>query len=340
MPSDPTDPATDSHAIAQHLLGWLNGGHKAALATVTGTWGSSPRPAGSILAVRDDGAFIGSVSGGCVEGAVIREALDIIEGAPAKLMDFGVTDEQAWQAGLACGGEMQVHVSAAPAPGTLQTLIEQRPAALVTQIDSGDHELVLPGQAPTALPTDVAEAAETGLQAGHSRLLETHMVTVFDRPVRLLIIGAVHAAQALAPMAQLSGLDVTVIDPRRAFATEERFPGITLVGDWPDDALKALAPDNRTAIVTLSHDAKIDEPALLQALESEAFYIGALGSRRTHEKRSARLLEAGVDEAVLRRIHAPIGLDLGGRKAAEIAVSVLAEILAERYGGSARRSDR
>ncbi len=151
-------------------------------------------------------------------------------------------------------------------------------------------------------------------------------VQVFNPPARLIVVGAVHIAQPLVPMAALAGDAVTVVDPRGAFATDRRFPGVSLTDDWPDQALAALAPDRRTAVVTLTHDPKLDDPALMAALRSEAFYIGALGSRRTHAARLERLREAGFDDTELARIHGPVGLSIGARSPAEIAVSILAQI--------------
>ena len=164
---------------------------------------------------------------------------------------------------------------------------------------------------------------------GEARFVHPH-----NPPLRLIVVGAVHIAQALVPMAQTTGFAVTVVDPRRAWATADRFPGITLIQEWPDEAMVALAPDSRTAVVTLTHDPKLDDPALDVALKSDAFYIGALGSRRTHAKRVARLTELGHAEAAIARIHAPVGLNIGAVTAPEIALSILAEIVAARRGAA------
>jgi xanthine dehydrogenase accessory factor len=164
-----------------------------------------------------------------------------------------------------------------------------------------------------------------------------YFLNVYNPPLRMIVVGAVHIAQPLARMAALAGYEVVIVDPRRAFATAERFPGVTLIGDWPDDALTELAPDVRTAVVTLTHDPKIDDPALTEALNSEAFYVGALGSTRTHAKRLQRLRDKGFDERALGRIHGPVGLDIGALSPAEIAVSIIAEITQVRRGGGAAR---
>jgi xanthine dehydrogenase accessory factor len=211
-------------------------------------------------------------------------------------------------------------------------LAAKRPVVLATRLADGT-QLLWPDD---TLPGPLDAAAEDAAISDKARTIETGAETWFLHPhcppLRLLVVGAVHIAQALAPMAQAAGFAVTIIDPRRAFATEDRFRGVTLREDWPDEAMAELAPDSRSAIVTLTHDPKLDDPALDAALRSGAFYIGALGSTRTHAKRLARLQEAGHDEATLARIHAPVGLDIGAVTAPEIAVSILAELVAVRRG--------
>jgi len=322
----------------RQALDWLADGRGVAMATVVGTWGSLPRPPGSVLVVADDGSFEGSVSGGCVEGAVVTEAIAVIGGAPPRLLDFGVSDERAWEVGLACGGKMSVFVERASDPNLIRTLIEERPVALVTRLDGGGQSVVRRGDADggSALDDATRAAVLEALAEDRSVRLDDPggelFVSVFNDRPRLVIVGAVHIAQALAPMAAMAGFDVFVVDPRRSFASEARFPGVHLSNDWPDEALAALAPDARTAVVTLSHDPKLDDPALDVALRSEAFYVGALGSQKTQRSRRERLVGAGFKDADLARIRGPIGLDLGGRKAPEIAVSILAQIVAARHG--------
>jgi len=207
---------------------------------------------------------------------------------------------------------------------------EKRPVVLVTELASGSQRLYRgePMDAVTDDPT--ARECLRVLREDRGRTVETPGGTCFfqpfNPPLRMLVVGAVHITQALAPMAALAGYDVTVVDPRRAFASDARFPGVAVDTDWPDDALTRLAPDARTAVVTLTHDPKLDDPALRVALRSDAFYIGSLGSRKTHASRLDRLSRAGVDERVLARIHGPIGLPLGAKSPAEIAVSILAEV--------------
>lgn len=213
--------------------------------------------------------------------------------------------------------------------------------ALVTDLSTHDKVLVpfdgvTEAPLPDALRSRVAEAIRDDRSALVEEDGERWFVQVFNPPLRLVIVGAVHIAQALAPMARLAGYAVTVVDPRRAFATEARFPGVTLVDEWPDDALEALGPDHRTAMVTLTHDPKLDDPALLVALRSPAFYVGALGSRRTHARRLERLREEGADERALARIHGPAGYPVGATTPSEIAVAVLAQMTAARHGRETR----
>lgn len=336
LPTDQMLPADD---VFDAVLAWRDAGKPVALATVVSTWGSSPRPPGSHLGVSADGEMTGSVSGGCIEGAVVKEALDILKGAPAQVLDFGVTDQQAWDVGLACGGAVKVLVRDFAPLIPLYTqaraaLISGEPSALVTRLDSGETVALDAG----GLPDAVAEAARKALKDDRSRAYSGDdgdwFIEIVAPPRRLIVVGAVHIAQALVPMAAMTGFQVTVVDPRRAYASDTRFPGVDVRTDWPDEALDDLKPDSRTAIVTLTHDPKLDDPALDRALRSPAFYIGSLGSSRTQAKRVERLAEVRFDEAAIQRIHGPIGLRIGAQSPAEIAVSILAEIIARMRGAA------
>ncbi len=209
----------------------------------------------------------------------------------------------------------------------------KRPVVVATKLPGGE-QMLLPD---AAAPTELAEAAAKALDRDESGTVtlgnETWFLHAYNPPLRMIVVGAVHIAQALVPMAAQMGLAVVVVDPRRAFATEERFPNVTVSQDWPDEAMDALAPDVRTAVVTLTHDPKLDDPALDRALKSPCFYIGALGSRRTHARRVARLKELGHDDVAIARIKGPVGLDIGAITAPEIAVSILAEFVAARRNG-------
>lgn len=205
-----------------------------------------------------------------------------------------------------------------------------RDVVLVTRLGDGAQRLIEAGSGGDALGVDAAVLADV-LRVGESRTVETADGPVFLRPYirapRLIVVGAVHIAQALVPMAALTGFRVTVLDPREGFATEDRFPGAALIRDWPDRAMTGLAPDGRTAVVALTHDPKIDDPALVAALESDAFYVGALGSRKTQRARRERLAEAGFSPGDIDRIHGPVGLPIGARTPEEIAVAVLAQVI-------------
>lgn len=202
----------------------------------------------------------------------------------------------------------------------------KRPVALVADLGGGREQLVY-GDALDGLAPELAEAVAEALRTDRARRDGDRFVQPYPPPLRLLVVGAVHVAQKLVPMACAADYDVTVIDPRPAFASAARFgEGVTLEAEWPDEVIERLAPDARTAIVTLTHDPKIDDPGLVAALRSGAFYVGALGSRKTHGKRCARLRDEGFDDAAIARIHGPVGLPLGGRSPAEIAISVMAQI--------------
>ena len=216
----------------------------------------------------------------------------------------------------------------------------KRPVVLATNLTTGTEQIIRPADAEAlvACPPDIAEGAREAMRSDRSVTVETAegpvFLHIFNPPLRMIIVGAVHIAQPLARAAALTGYDVVIVDPRRAFASEERFPGVTLMSDWPDDALQALAPDLRTAVVTLTHDPKIDDPALEMALRSPAFYIGALGSKKTHGARIERLKRAGFGEAEYGRICGPIGLDIGARSPSEIAVAILAQVTQHLRHGS------
>jgi xanthine dehydrogenase accessory factor len=305
--------------IPEIALGWHRAGRGVALATVTATWGSAPRPVGSLLAIAGDGSMAGSVSGGCVEAAVVAEALEAARDGRARALAFGVSDDDAFAVGLACGGRIAVRLD--PVGGTLpvallERLVDERARrrgiAHVIDTVNDTHRLDPPDAHPDRFRTDRSGFDEDGIT----------FVAVHNPPLRMIVVGAVHIAQPLLAMARLAGYDATLVDPRPAFAATERFPDERIVDDWPDDALATLAPDARTAVVTLTHDPKLDDPAIRAALASTAFYLGCLGSNRTHAKRLERL----ADVAGLERIHAPVGLDIGARTPAEIAVSVMAEV--------------
>jgi xanthine dehydrogenase accessory factor len=330
-------PAESTQDIFETAARWQAEGKGVALASVVATWGSSPRPIGSYLVADESGNFQGSVSGGCVEGAVIGEARAAIKDRKPRLLSFGITNEQAWEVGLACGGKVEIFVSALDGrqpsvASVLDAARDKQPIALVTDLASGAQAMVSESGANGALTLSepVCAAAVTALAAERSATVEDggrrFFINVLSPPRRLAVVGAVHIAQQLVPMAAMAGYDVTVIDPRSSFASDARFPGVKLVSEWPDAALADFAPDRRSAVVTLTHDPKLDDPALAAALRSNCFFIGALGSRKTHASRLARLKEQGFSETELARINGPVGLAIGAVSPAEIAISILAQM--------------
>ena len=340
--------ATDRFVLSK-AFDWQAEGRHVALATVIETWGSAPQPVGSQLVIDEAGNFLGSVSGGCVEAEVITEAADVIASGAPKALEFGVEDNKAWSVGLACGGAIRIFVEPLvpvgdrSADGVLHRLISDVEArhkvALVTDLTTGVRRLA---HSASDLGRDLAPALEDAFRRDKSLALAGSVgeifINVFNPTIRLIIVGAVHVAQLLVPMARALGYDVVIVDPRSAFATEERFGDAAISGEWPDEALPKIGVDARTALIALTHDPKIDDPALIYALASDAFYIGALGSKKTHGKRIERLVQAGVPNHELERIHAPIGLDIGAQGAAEIALSIVAEITAVQRGkGNGRR---
>ncbi len=335
--------------VIEKLDQWRKSNQEIAVTTVVNTWGSAPRPVGSKMITTKGGGIAGSVSAGCVEGAVIQESESVINSGIPRLIEFGVADETAWEVGLACGGKIQVFIE----PGnsldsiyeTLKSNIAGRIPFVTLSFLEGPDELInkkllLQADGTSVGDLEILEGAQSSIQTameylekeksgtvvlpdGYKVFIETHPL-----PPKLIIIGAVHLSEPLITIANSIGFDTILIDPREAFATQERFPHVDhLIQAWPQDALNDLALDKSAYIVVLTHDPKLDDPALILSLKSQARYIGALGSQRTNQKRRERLLKAGVTEDQLSRLHAPIGLDLGGRSSSEIAVSIMAEIV-------------
>jgi len=294
--------------LLRTALNWASQGHEVAIATVIQTWGSAPRRRGSHAIIRDDGLFEGSVSGGCVEGDVIVAARELIaKGGGVERRDYGVQDENAWTFGLACGGTISV---------LIQTVDEKHyPIALIGRV----IERRAQGEAVSVV-TDLA----TGASREGSGEGDDSYMNIYPPPLRMMIVGAVHISQSLAPLARQLGYRVLIVDPRDSFAAADRFAGIEVDTRWPDEAFAEWKPDGGTAIVTLTHDPKIDDPALAFALNSKAFYIAALGSRKTQAARQERLAAMGFTEEQRARIDGPAGIPIGAATPAEIALSILA----------------
>ena len=327
--------------IPEVALDWHRHGKGAALATVIETWGSAPRRAGSQLAISGDGEIMGSVSGGCVEAAVVTEALEALADGQPRVLTYGVSDENAFEVGLACGGTIRILVEplgTAMPVAMLEALVAaraRREAMLYgVSVQSWERRLVSASQVTGGGSPEDAELIRWFLADRSGMTEDGELRVVFNPPLRLFIVGAVHIAQALVPMARLAGYDVQVIDPREAFANRDRFPDTALVHDWPDEALEAVGLDARCAVVTLTHDPKLDDPALRVALRAAPFYIGCLGSVRTHGKRIKRLQDDGWTADHLTRIHGPVGLSIGAATPAEIALSILAQMTAVLRGVS------
>ncbi|MCJ7717888.1 MAG: XdhC family protein [Anaerolineales bacterium] len=330
---------------------WLNNNQSVALATVIKTWGSSPRPVGAGMAVTQDGEINGSVSGGCVEGAVIDAALEVIKSNKPKRLHFGVADSDAWQVGLACGGEIDVFVRNFDISklNVWKTAFQtnQQFYSILRVKGAGDllgEELLILNDGSIinqGFPSDQVELLKNSIQEeavqgkAVTTVIKNDLGEIFyqliQTPPTLIIVGGVHIAVHLAKLAEILGFEVIVIDPRRLFGAGERFPGVKqVINDWPGDAFQKIQIDQSTAIVMLTHDPKIDDPALKMSLSSPAFYIGALGSKKTHAKRLDRLSADGIDIERLNIIHAPVGLDLGGKLPEEIALAIIAEIVKTR----------
>jgi xanthine dehydrogenase accessory factor len=315
--------------VLEQLEGWLANGERAALATVVDTRRSAPRPLGSRLAVSESGLLFGSVSGGCVESDVALQAQEVIADGEPRLLPYGIADEDARSVGLPCGGEIDVFVAPVADPeliARLRRAVEAGERGRLTTVVAGE------GAGEMLLELDGGSAA-----ADRPALVQENGQTLFVEPLAppplLLVIGAVDLAESLCALAAQLGWRSAVADPRRALLTPARLPSAgSLLEGWPEDALARAGTDGQTAVVVLAHDEKIDIPALSWALRSDAFYVGALGSRRTQALRRERLLGEGVSEEDLAKLHGPAGLDLGGETVEETALSILAEIVADRRG--------
>ncbi|MFF5991606.1 XdhC family protein [Prauserella flavalba] len=359
------------HDVLDELHRRWSAGETVGVGTVVATFSSAPRAPGAAMLVAADGSAVGSVSGGCVEGAVYELAQQVVEDGTPVLQRYGVSDDDAFAVGLTCGGIIDIFVErvdreSMPELDELVTSVRDgRPVAVVTTIEHTDSALrgrrmlVWPDRASGSLGSDriddaVLDDARGLLAGGRSGTLHygpdgqrrgegmAVFVNTFEPPPRMLVFGAIDFAAAMARMGTFLGYEVTVCDARPVFATKTRFPEAhEVVVDWPHRYLKAEAEasriDGRTVVTVLTHDPKFDVPLLEVALRLDVGYVGAMGSRRTHDDRIARLREAGITDAELKRLASPIGLDLGARTPEETAVSIGAEIIALRWGGGGRR---
>ena len=302
--------------ILTPLSVWLKDKKKVALATVISTWGSSPRPVGGQMAIDINGQIIGSVSGGCIEGAVIAEGINSINDGKTRVKDYGITNDMAWEVGLACGGELK---------GLIQPLnIEDE---LVFHIVNNIKKRELTKVKINCLSGSRKIDNSITNQLSYYDKQKNEFIHIIDPKPRLFIVGAVHIAQALISIARTADFEIILIDPREHFATQERFPNCKILNEWPDEALSNFTLDQATHLVTLTHDPKIDDPALIHVLERNIGYIGSLGSKKTHQKRCERLLNLNFSKNDLSKIHGPIGLNIRAKTPAEIAISIMGEII-------------
>jgi xanthine dehydrogenase accessory factor len=318
-PADPRDGNGADTFVLTRACDWLRAGERVALVTVIRTWGSSPRPPGSLLAISGAGTLVGSVSGGCVEEELRSRFLarELAEPFPT-LVDFGIDRAEAGRLGLPCGGRLELLIEELPAPGPVESLCRRlRAGSLVARrvcLNTGEVSLH-PGEGRPELA--VSDEA---------------VIKVFGPAWHLLLIGDGQLARLLATMARLLDYGITICDPREGFADPSPLPGCTYSRRPPDEAVLSLSSQPRTAVVTLAHDPRLDDLALLEALASRAFYVGALGSERAAAARRQRLAQMGLTQAQIQRLHGPAGLPIGSKRPAEIALSILAEITAARNG--------
>ena len=295
---------------------WLKDKRKIALATVISTWGSSPRPVGGQMAIDQNGEIIGSVSGGCIEGAVITEGIKSLSDGKTRVKDYGISNDMAWEVGLACGGELKVLIQ----PLQIEDKI------IFSIVESIRKREVIKLKINTKSGLRTIDKSISQQSSSFNQLMNEFIHIIYPKP-RLFIIGAVHIAQELVKLATIADFEITLIDPRDHFATKKRFPNCQIINDWPDNALSKFKFDKATHLVTLTHDPKIDDPALIYSLKENIGYVGSLGSKKTHQKRCERLSLLGFNQNDLNKIHGPIGLDIKAKNPAEIAISILGEII-------------
>jgi xanthine dehydrogenase accessory factor len=322
------------------LSAWRADGVRVGRAMVIRTYGSAPRPEGAALLYAEDGRIAGSVSGGCVEGAAAEEIRRAFDSGRSKIVRYGISNEQAWGVGLACGGNIDVLIEPEIPAEAESAARSAGGVAVVTELANGHRFTVTEANPdPAGAPADVVAGAREALSRGTSRVFESgdrqFFIETYPVRPRLIVVGAVEIGRSLVRLARELGFATVVVDGRAAFATAQRFPEADrLVVGWLDDVASDIALDANDAVAVLAHDPKLDDPALVEAFRRGCRYVGALGSRKTQADRHERLRGAGVGDADLARLHGPIGLDLGGRSPAETALAILAEIVAERYGAS------
>ena len=328
-----------NNKILEKAYEWIKCNQKIVVITVVETWGSSPRPIASKMIVNENKEFFGSVSGGCVESFIIQESLEIIKKNDSfKIKKFKISDESAWNVGLSCGGEITVYLEEMSfREKALEQIIQKQKNklefALLTNLSTGENEIFEKNKPLNKNFEKFTDQINSYyLSKNNGMLIDTNIfIECYNNPLKVIIIGAVHIAQYLTDFADKFDFEIYIIDPRNYFGTKERFPNVEIINEWPNEAFKKIKTNSNCALIGLTHDPKIDDPALQYALKNNFFYIGALGSKKTHEKRCDRLKNAGFTRSEIDSIHGPIGIKLGGKSAPEIALSIIAQLVNEIY---------
>jgi xanthine dehydrogenase accessory factor len=325
--------------ILEKVYEWIKDNQKIVMITVVETWGSSPKPIGSKMIVNENKEFFGSVSGGCVESFIIQESLEVIEKNELfKIKKFKISNENAWNVGLSCGGEITVYLEEMNfREKALEQIIQKKKKklefALLTNLSTGENEIFEKGKPLNKNFEKFTDQINSHYLSKNNGVIKDSNIFIecYNNPLKVIIIGAVHIAQYLTDFADKFDFEIYIIDPRNYFGTKERFPNVEIINEWPNEAFKKIKTNANCALIGLTHDPKIDDPALQYALKKKFFYIGALGSIKTHEKRCVRLKKAGFTKSEIDSIHGPIGIKLGGKSAPEIALSIIAQLVNEIY---------
>ena len=325
--------------IYSKILKWLKDKKEVAIANVIETWGSSPRPVGSIMAISNTNEIIGSVSGGCVENFVFGKALDVIKNNKVETLEFGVSNSEAWEVGLTCGGKIKVFVEKISYSDIdyikriNSAFTDNKNILVATRLKDGKRK-ILNDTENLSFKNNFHINNETTKSGLKILANEAWFLKNFKNNIKVIIIGAVHIAEPLIKFLNSLAYEVLLIDPRSTF-NEKKYVDVKIYKEWPDEALKKIKIDQSTAIITLTHDPKLDDPALLYSLKTDAFYIGCLGSNKTHNSRILRLKKKDINEKKLSRLNGPIGIDIGAKTPTEIAISIISQIIKTKNTGDA-----
>tara|TARA_B100000767_G_scaffold264049_1_gene278479 strand:+ start:229 stop:1236 length:1008 start_codon:yes stop_codon:yes gene_type:complete len=325
--------------ILEKAYEWINDNQKVVMITVVETWGSSPKPIGSKMIVNKNKEFFGSVSGGCIESFIIQESSKIIKKKKLfEIKKFKVSNENAWNVGLSCGGDITVYLEQINSKDKIfHQIIQKRKNklefALLKNLSTGENEIFEKGKPLNKNFEKFKDQIDFIYTSKNNGIIKNSNIFVecYNNPIKIIIIGAVHIAQYLTDFAEKFDFEIYIIDPRNYYGTKERFPNVKVINEWPSEAFKKIKTNSNCALIGLTHDPKIDDPALEYALKKNFFYIGALGSEKTHKKRCERLKKTGFTKDKIDAIHGPIGIKLGGKSAPEIALSIIAQLVNEIY---------